>query len=52
MAAYTCPALLASKAKAAGKGTDKARPIQVASGFLLLAAGAYMVWFYGRAGLF
>lgn len=28
----------------------KARPVQVVSGLLMVGAGAYMIWFYGRAG--
>lgn len=29
----------------------KARPVQVVSGLLMIGAGAYMLWFYSRAGL-
>lgn len=29
----------------------KARPVQVVSGLLMVGAGAYMLWFYSRAGL-
>ena len=47
-------ALAVATGKAIGplqRFTAKARAVQVASGVLMLVAGAYMVWIYGRAGL-